>query len=424
MGNYNLKSGILRCDNCYSILKMTINPSYPDVYVNLDCKCVNAKLPIKNMLTELKKGIPFKIFCNKCKKEDKNSKYCHDCNHIYCHSCIKEHQKHKTISVNKADYYCVYHNKEIFVSYCHDCSMNFCKKCIEEKKHLNHNCCELNSMNVNKNDRNYLKDKFKLAERKLEYTSQFIHAFSKKLINEKEKNEIINTGKNNLSQNKYILELINFFIYFYDNTKLKNYNIIYNVTENINLNVNKFKFVENNVSLEDAYRQLLDYLQNDYIIFRSDKDGNNYRRRNSKNGPNIWEYDNYSEYDTTQTLAGPNIFDLNLTDNFDTMNYTSRKNTNLNNANLYNSVNTNYSVHDVNDNDYYRPRSHAVFIPTKVAQDKLKKINEKVNEEENNDDKINEKENDDDNDNENDNIEENIKINEEKKRGKHKNRGI
>ena len=89
MGNYNLKSGILRCDNCYSILKMTINPSYPDVYVNLDCKCVNAKLPIKNMLAELKKGTPFKIFCNKCKKEDKNSKYCHDCNHIYCHSCIK-----------------------------------------------------------------------------------------------------------------------------------------------------------------------------------------------------------------------------------------------------------------------------------------------------------------------------------------------
>ena len=365
MGNFNLKTCILRCDICYSLRKMTINPGYPDVNVCLECRCDNAQVTIKNMISELKKGTPYKIICDTCKKEEKNSYYCNDCNHIYCNKCMIEHKKHRYISIAKVDFYCIYHQKELFSSYCHDCMMNFCKKCKEEKRHLNHNCCEFNKLTMNKNDRNYLKEKFKLAESKLEYTSQFVKRFQKKLNKEEEKNLLVNAEKKNLKTNKKILELINFFMYYYDNSKLKNYNIIYNFKENINLNVNKFKFTGNNLSLEEAFNQILNYL-NDYIIFRSEKGGSNIYRQDSLKSDYSWGMSDYSDIDIghKQTIVAPRNLDLNLNDNYDN-NYTYRKNKNEKQVKLFNSINTNYDINNVNNSDYCRPRSHATFAPTK-----------------------------------------------------------
>ena len=450
MGNYNLKTSILRCENCYSIRKMTISPNYPNVFVNLDCKCNNSRVTIQNFLAELKKGSPFKISCQICKKEDKNSIYCQEYSHIYCHSCMKDHKKHNHIPLSKRDYYCVFHQKELFYAYCYDCSLNFCKKCYHEKRHLNHKCSEFSKLTMSKNDRNYLKEKFTLAENKLEFTTQFTNAFAKKLKKEEEKNIILNAEKKNLSQNRSILELINFFIYFYDNTKYKNYNIIYNFTENINLNVNKFKFSHNNVPLEEALKEILNYLRDDYIIIRTDKINYEKDKKETERNESIWEIDKY-DIETRQTLIGPRPFDgfgLNLNDNYDKMNEYERNEVNgINdrrdkNIKITNSINTNLDINN-NRNDYYRPRSHAIFIPKKIIQKQMKQKsisdfsedietidgneeeNPNINEEENIN--INEEENLNINEEQNlninkekynkdeENIEENLKINEEKR---------
>ena len=430
MGNYNLKTSILRCENCYLIKKMTISPNYPNIFVNLDCTCNSSRVIIQNFLAELKKGTSYKISCQICKKEDKNSIYCHQYNHIYCHSCMKEHKKHNHIPLTKRDYYCVFHQKELFYSYCHDCSLNFCKKCYQEKRHLNHKCSEFSKLTMSKNDRNYLKEKFTLAESKLEFTTQFVHAFVKKLKKEEDKNIILNAEKKNLAQNKSILELINFFIYFYDNTKYKNYNIIYNFTENINLNVNKFKFTHNNVPLDEALKQILSYLREDYIIIRSDNINYEKEKKVPERIESIWEIDKYN-IETRQTLIGPRPFDgfgLNLNDNYDKMNEYDRNEVNaindkgVKNIKIANSINTNLDINN-NRDDFYRPRSHAIFIPTKIIQKQKKQksisdFSEDIetidgNEEEN--PNINEEENININEEQNLNIDEeqNLNINEE-----------
>ena len=150
MGNYNLKSQILRCNNCYSIRKITIQPCMPQSFVSLECRCDTTRITLQNMLKEITKGDSYKIICKICKKEDKNSSYCNDCNHIYCHKCIKDHKRHKNISISKADYYCVFHQKDLYHAYCYECSINYCKKCEQEKRHLNHSCVLFNKLIMSK----------------------------------------------------------------------------------------------------------------------------------------------------------------------------------------------------------------------------------------------------------------------------------
>ena len=398
MGNYNLKSHILRCDNCYSIKKMTIFPSVPNSYINLECRCNETKETLQNFLFQLNKGSPYKIICQICKKEFKNSFYCHDCNHIYCQTCIKDHLKHKNIPISKVDFFCVYHQKELFCSYCHECSINICKKCIQEKKHLNHQCSEFNKLMKSKNDKNYLKEKFRLAENKISFTTQLVSAFLKKLKKEEDKNIMATAEKNNTIQNKSILELAKFFIYLYDNTKHKNYNIIYNFIENTNLNVNKFKFSENNISLEAAFKKILNYLKEDFIIIRNDDEQliNNNEKTDIKRNKSLWEFENDDDnyIAPSNTIVGTAAFNsikLNLKeDNFDKDDLNSYNEQSIRNSNrqiLLQSLKSLKSNNkkcddnieeeednDQNDNDeqHYRPRSHAIFIPTKVIQEQIK----------------------------------------------------
>ena len=398
MGNYNLKAQIIRCDNCYSIRKMTISPSVPNSFINLECKCGESRETLQNFLFQLNKGSLYKIICYNCRKEFKNSSYCHDCNHIYCSTCLKAHLRHKNIPVSKVDYYCVFHQKELFTSYCHDCSINICKKCIEEKKHSNHNWVEFNKLMMNKNDKNYLKEKIRMAESKLEFTSQLASVFLKKSKKEEDKNTIINAEKNNLTQNKYILELVHFFIYIFDNSKHKNYNIIYNFIENTNLNVNKFKFSEKNVSIENAYQQILNYLKEDFIIIRSQRiDNDDREKKEVKRNKSLWELEEEdddnnnkimscrtivgSEFNSIGLKLGGNLYNEELNNYNEKLNKNSNKHQNLNNKKINNNQIEDIEEEeedDVHDKDeaFYRPRSHAIFIPTKIIQKQIKEKNQ------------------------------------------------
>ena len=391
MGNYNLKSNILRCQNCYSIRKMTIESSSSNVFVNSECRCDISRDTLENFLLELNKGPQYKIICKICGDEERNAFYCQDCNHIYCPSCIDDHKNHNHISVSKVDFYCVYHQKELFTSYCKDCSRNLCNQCIEGKKHINHACFEFSKLMMSKNDRTFLKEKFRRAQNKLEYNTQFANAFVKKLKNNEEKDTILNAEKNNLSKNKDILELINFFIYYYDKSKYKNYNIIYNFIENVNLNVNKFKFSENNISLEDAYQQFLKYLNEDFIIIRNEK----MKIEKEKKKQTIWDFDE-NVIETRQTMIMPSQFNsmgLKINDNFgknDMNSYNEKENKNSNRQKLLSYFNKSNKGEDIiNENENYnsddneedekaynrRPRGRAIFIPPK----KLKKEEQEKN---------------------------------------------
>ena len=65
----------------------------------------------------------------------------------------------------------------------------------------------------------------------------------------------------NTEQNKLILELIKFFTYLYDTSKLKNYNIIVNLIDNINLNVDKLELWDKNIKIEELFIKLENYFK-------------------------------------------------------------------------------------------------------------------------------------------------------------------
>ena len=272
MGNYNLKSGIFRCENCFSIYRMTIEPGLPESYINLECKCSTSRISIKNFLIELTKGTKCKPKCYECQKNDeKNTSYCEDCNHLYCGKCInKDHQKHNNISLTKLDFNCVFHQKENFCAFCKDCVINICPKCIEIKKHMNHDVIEFDKILMKKTERDFLKDKFNLVQEKLLFNNNLVNNYAKNLKN-KDIEKIINLGKDNSEQNKIILETVNFFMYLYDNSKFKNYNIIINFIEHVNnLNVNKFKLSDKN-KIEDNLEKLQKYLSKDFIVINGEE---------------------------------------------------------------------------------------------------------------------------------------------------------
>ena len=385
MGNFNLKINVLRCENCYSIRRIAIEPNVPHSFINLECRCNTSRKNLQNFLNDLRKGIQLKITCNNCKKEDKNSLYCNNCNHIYCSKCISSHKNHVFIPLSKLDYYCVFHQSDLFCAYCYECSMNLCKKCIKSKKHANHNCKEFKKLLMSKNDRNYLKEKLGLAQSKIEFNTQFANAFAKRINIEENKAQIINAEKKNLSQNNDILELINFFIYVYDNSKNKNFSIIHNLIENVNLNVNKFKFITSNPTIENAYQQLLSYFNTDFIVVKND--GNWEEKRDEiKRNKSIWEIDDDCMIESRQTVIGANAFDV-------IMSYTEfpkpqkpgelklpKINSNYNNinkksANENEMQKNNESKDDEEQVIVNRPRSHAFFVPASVCQKQMKENN-------------------------------------------------
>ena len=406
MGNYNLKSGVFRCENCFSIYKIKIIPCLPESDVILQCKCISTQKTVKNFLLELNKGTKYKIECFQCKKlEDKNALYCNDCNHIYCIKCIKNHQKHKYIILNKKDFYCVFHQKENFCAFCKDCDINLCQKCLEGKKHLNHDKIYFSKIIMNKTERNFLNDKFNLAQEKIIFNTELIHVFVKKIKNKGDINELINLEKENTNQNKLIIELIKFLEYLYDNSRFKNYNIIHNFIENVNLNVNKFKFNEDKVKKENAIEKIIKYLKEDFILIKDDENVSKTDLEKNEVLDDMWDIGDGNEIMTKKTMYGTINFNIdldednNINDNEEKLDK-NEKNKNMNKINDINNIkkeNKKINKKNLDDNDIYgRKRRKAFFVPSKIVEQKLKEKEEiktkeeKINNRLDNNDKIKE----------------------------------
>ena len=402
MGNYNLKSGVFRCENCFSIYKMIINPNFPECEVLLECKCIKIKKTIKDFLSELNNNKKYKINCFQCKKkEKKDALYCNNCSHIYCNKCIKNHQNHKYITLRNKDFYCVYHQTENFCAFCKDCEINLCQKCLEKKIHLNHDTVVFSKILLNKNERNFLKDKFDLVQEKMTFNTKFVNSIVKKLKNKNDINDLINLEKSNTNQNKLIIELIKFFEYLYDNSKLKNYNIIHNFKENINLNVNKFKNPDNKTNAENLLNNIRKYLKEDFIIINNSKiDKNDFKKKDEMEPkPN---FDDEIEINYPKSMLGTNKFKLDLNEDEKIKN--DKINTNKNEINKLNKFNNikepnkeskiiseekinnnknkkneliknndnKIEKKNLDDNDIYHSRRKAVFVSSKILQQKIK----------------------------------------------------
>ena len=430
MGNYNLKSGVFRCNNCFSIYKIIINPIFPESEVLLECKCIKIKKLVKDFLSELKNNKKYKIYCFQCnnKQEDKNSFYCNNCSHIYCNKCLKNHSSHKYISLIKKDFYCIFHENEKFCAFCKDCGIDLCQKCLEGKRHLNHDKVIFSKILMNKTERNFLKDKFNLAQEKMTFNTQFVNSIIKKLKNKDDIDKLINIEKTNSNQNKLIIELIKFFEYLYDNSKYKNYYIIHNFKENINLNVNKFKYSNKKANNKNLLDTIIKYFKEDFIIINNSNIDSNYFETIKEINP-IMNLEDEDELKRQKTMLEPNNLKINLNDddnlkdnklnenknevyNSTTINYTKKlkkeniiisKENNEGNINIkpIKNIDNKICKKNLDDNDiYFRSRRKVVFIPSKIIKQKLKEKEEiqkekniEENKKENNEENIDEEKN-------------------------------
>ena len=118
---------------------------------------------------------------------------------------------------------------------------------------------------MNKKEKKILKQKLKFVQLKIEYNTKVTTLLSKKLESEEMKKKLSKAERNNFKENQNLLEVVNFMLYVYENSKNKNYSIIHNVVKNINLNVNRYKFSQNTSADKDA-ELLLKYFEEDLIL--------------------------------------------------------------------------------------------------------------------------------------------------------------
>ena len=212
---------------------------------------------------------------------------------------------------------------------------------------------------------------------------------------------MINLEKLNTNQNKLIIELIKFFEYLYDNSKLKNYNIIHNFKENINLNVNKFKNPDNKTNAENLLNNIRKYLKEDFIIINNSKiDKNDFKKMDViEPKPN---FDDEIEINYPKSMLGTNKFKLDLNEDEKIKN--DKINTNKNEINKLNKFNNikepnkeskiiseekinnnknkkneliknndnKIEKENLDDNDINHSRRKAVFVSSKILQQKIK----------------------------------------------------
>ena len=243
MGSLAIKQKILRCEKCFMLKLFTIEPNYPQTTISCECNCGLNRQSILLFCKMMQMNEEYKIKCYFCGKEPKHPNYCTGCRRIYCRRCRSAHDDsiptktpHKFIDSFKYDFYCSIHQDEIVNSFCRNCYMNICQKCIKGNNHKDHRFIKFTKMMLSPTDEENLKKNIKLNEEKVTENQKKCILLLIDQTNEKLKSELREVYSNTISDNQAILEVIRFFYQVYSETKYKNYNIIYNLKENIKFN--------------------------------------------------------------------------------------------------------------------------------------------------------------------------------------------
>ena len=288
MGALEIRNKKLRCINCLEIRRLLIVPGYPNPKIKIMCHCNSSEESLLEYCSELKKITDFKLVCSKCGKEEiKHPRFCYECLAVYCSKCCNSHLPrktgeeessksgslvgHKTIHVEKMDFYCINHQTEDFKAYCQQCLMNICPICMRDKTHEFHKVDYFEVIKIDKKTKDVIKKNMKKAEKKIEKNNKLIKAFikkNKKNANIKEVDEIFKVIS---QENDYILELLKYCYDLYDHSKTKNYSIIYNLTKNSKFNLKILK-LDKTHNTEEKITDILKYFKKDVLILcRRDK---------------------------------------------------------------------------------------------------------------------------------------------------------
>ena len=288
MGALEVQNKKLRCINCLEIRRLIIVPGYPNPKIKIMCRCNSSEESLLEYCSELNKITDFKLVCAKCGKEEiKHPRFCYECLAVYCSKCCNSHLPrrtgdeesfkrssltgHKTIHVEKMDFYCINHQTEEFKAYCQQCLMNICPICLRDKTHEFHKVDYFEVIKIDKKAKELIKKNMKKAEKKIEQNNKLIKAFIKK--NKKNSNikEVDEEFKVISQENDYILELLKYSYDIYDHTKTKNYSIIYNLTKNSKFNLKTLK-LDKTHNTEEKITDILKYFKKDvFILCRRDK---------------------------------------------------------------------------------------------------------------------------------------------------------
>ena len=274
MGSLTIKHKILRCEKCFMLKLFRIEPNYPQTTISCECNCGLNRQSILVFSKMMQMNEEYKVKCYFCGKEPKHPNYCTGCRRTYCKSCRKQHDDtiqtktpHKFIDAFKYDFYCSTHQDEIVNSFCKNCFLNICQKCINEKLHNGHRFIKFTKMILSPQEEEALKQSIKANEEKITENQKKCYVLLIDLTDEKSKNELRDICNATVNDNKAILEVIRFFHQVYSETKYKNYNLLFNLKENIKFNPAELPSDEI-VSIDKKTNDFIEYLTREFVLFK------------------------------------------------------------------------------------------------------------------------------------------------------------
>ena len=269
----NHNNNCFRCieKDCYLIPYISFNKD-KDNNLMFNCHCRNGhkqeNIPINDYKNFLNKKLE-DLLCNFCslnKEKDKNIRlyYCYKCQKYICNleKCNNSHEKecdnNDLIQLEKIDSYCILHGKNL-IYYCEDCKISICNLC---KNHESHKKTIIGEMNIKNEDKELI---IKNIEKNLNDLEIIYSNLKEKLINKL--SNIYEMNKNLLLLNKKIIENLN--------DKEMNGEIYVNVK---NCKYIKEIKIQNDLDyFNNIFKQIEDYLSNEFFEFDEEKQKNKLR---------------------------------------------------------------------------------------------------------------------------------------------------
>ena len=194
-GALEIRNKKLRCTKCQDLRRILLKPVLPEPKLEILCHCHNVNEKLMDYFNDLKKVHNFKYICHACKvKGIKHPKFCYQCLQIYCEKCSVGHgpvaakvkqsrpslRGHKTIFIEKLDFFCINHQNEKYIGFCLSCKLNICQKCISEGVHQEHPSKLYKDLELSKEKMKQIKANVKQADKKNQDTYKKIKNFLSK----------------------------------------------------------------------------------------------------------------------------------------------------------------------------------------------------------------------------------------------------